>query len=328
MKQEYYARAVLVVLISIALLVPLGGKWLQSSHEDPSTLIIRARVPEKGGWSPETISVQAGKPLKVKLISEDVVHGFAIGKMGQPSVDIEPGKISEVSLLFNQPGTYTFYCTRWCGVNHWRMRGIIEVTGESTPPAENRPLYLELGLDIDAPHPAETIPLQSVDPKKGEQYSHLLPSYALDKKIYLSTSPAKLWLRLRSEPALANLSDKELWDVVAWIWEQQTSPQSLEEAKQLYTANCAACHGETGKGDGVMVRDLPPPDNKTHASGNRSRPPDFNDPNHLFGASPALLEGKIIRGGMGTGMPYWGPILTDEQIESLVAYIYQFAWKK
>lgn len=26
-----------------------------------------------------------------------------------------------------------------------------------------------------------------------------------------------------------------------------------------------------------------------------------------------MLQGKILRGGMGTGMPYWGPIFTEEQ---------------
>jgi mono/diheme cytochrome c family protein len=55
-------------------------------------------------------------------------------------------------------------------------------------------------------------------------------------------------------------------------------------------------------------------------------PPDFTDPSHLLGASPALLQGKIIRGGMGTGMPYWGPIFTSEQIDALVSYLYTFAW--
>jgi mono/diheme cytochrome c family protein len=45
----------------------------------------------------------------------------------------------------------------------------------------------------------------------------------------------------------------------------------------------------------------------------------------LLGASPAILEGKIIRGGMGTGMPYWGPIFTSNQIDALVSYLYTFA---
>ena len=35
----------------------------------------------------------------------------------------------------------------------------------------------------------------------------------------------------------------------------------------------------------------------------------------MLGASDAILEGKIMRGGMGTGMPYWGPIFTAEQIQ-------------
>ena len=47
----------------------------------------------------------------------------------------------------------------------------------------------------------------------------------------------------------------------------------------------------------------------------------------MLGASPALLQGKIVRGGMGTGMPYWGPIFTDEQIWSLVAYLWTFQFQ-
>jgi len=38
------------------------------------------------------------------------------------------------------------------------------------------------------------------------------------------------------------------------------------------------------------------------------------------------LQGKIIRGGMGTGMPSWGPIFTDDQTWQIIAYLwtYQF----
>jgi mono/diheme cytochrome c family protein len=39
------------------------------------------------------------------------------------------------------------------------------------------------------------------------------------------------------------------------------------------------------------------------------------------------LEGKLIRGGMGTGMPSWGPILTGEQMDELIGYLYTFALK-
>ena len=55
-----------------------------------------------------------------------------------------------------------------------------------------------------------------------------------------------------------------------------------------------------------------------------TRPIDFTDPNHVLAASPAHLQGKILRGGMGTGMPYWGPIFTEEQTWALVAYLWTF----
>ena len=73
-----------------------------------------------------------------------------------------------------------------------------------------------------------------------------------------------------------------------------------------------------------MVANLPAlnPQDKKHG---HTRPPDFTNPQVLLGASPALLAGKIIRGGMGTGMPYWGPIFTVDQIDDLVSYIYTFA---
>jgi mono/diheme cytochrome c family protein len=54
------------------------------------------------------------------------------------------------------------------------------------------------------------------------------------------------------------------------------------------------------------------------------RPPDFTDPYHTLGASPARLEGKMLRGGMGTGMPSYGEIYTRAEIEALVAFTYTF----
>jgi mono/diheme cytochrome c family protein len=44
----------------------------------------------------------------------------------------------------------------------------------------------------------------------------------------------------------------------------------------------------------------------------------------MLGASSALLQGKILRGGMGSGMPYWGPILTEAQMWALTDYLWTF----
>ena len=125
--------------------------------------------------------------------------------------------------------------------------------------------------------------------------------------------------------------------MVAYLWQANFTPQDLEEGKRLYAANCAACHGETGRGDGVYARDASVEMGTTaeaeasiqndhnESSGTHSKETtDFTAVEHMLGASPALLQGKIVRGGMGTGMPYWGPIFTEEQTWALVAYLWTF----
>jgi len=297
---------------------------------------------ENGGWSQTTIQARVGQPLHLRITSDDVVHGFAIGKSSAKALDVMPGEYAETTLTFTQPGQYTFYCSRWCGPNHWRMRGTIDVTGLGQPlPADPQPLYLQLGINVDAPHRAEVTPSSPPSVGHGGQYASLLPAYATDRFTYLTSSPAKLWERLRADPSLAELSDSDLWDAVAWIWQSQATALKIANGQALFKENCAACHGDTGQGDGVMMRGLPDRNPITGVTGNGNsssetrmpgmgsglvRPPDFTNPQQLLGASPALLEGKIIRGGMGTGMPYWGPIFTVEQFGDIISYLYSFAW--
>ncbi|MAT43720.1 MAG: hypothetical protein CL609_15390 [Anaerolineaceae bacterium] len=335
MKKELLARLIIILFISLAIAIPVIGR-LKLSVNHNNVVELHARMPENGGWSLSTIEVKAGKPLKLHITSDDVMHGFSIGKSDQPALEITPGEFVDTTLIFDTPGRYTFYCDRWCGPNHWRMRGTIVVTGDNqTSQPEPQPLFLKLGIDIDSPSDAETIPSKPVSAENGAKFQHLLPEYALQRDTYNATSPAKLWMRLRKESTLANLPDSDLWDIIAWIWQQNTTNDQVINGQEIFAKNCAACHGETGEGDGVMVRGLPVWDPGNHNSGNVMheatgeglvRPPDFTDPIHLLGVSPALLEGKIIRGGMGTGMPYWGPIFTNQQIDSLISYLYTFAW--
>src|SRR5512145_3159658 len=124
MKLERLARIVVVVLLAAAIGIPAVGWWQRSQG-----IVIHARMAETGGWTPENLTVAVGQPLHLRLTSDDVMHSFAIGQSEQPPVDVIPGEMTQVTLVFDQPGRYTFYCTRWCSVNHWRMRGTIEVTG-------------------------------------------------------------------------------------------------------------------------------------------------------------------------------------------------------
>lgn len=329
---EWAARLLVLLLI-----LGLPAFLLMAGYaREPQVVEIHAAMPEQGGWSQDSLTAEVGQPLKLRLTSDDVVHGFAVGRHGMEPVEVLPGKSSQVTLTFDQPGTYTFYCTRWCGPNHWRMRGTIEVTGPdnqsaatATNAASERPLYADLGIDIDAPHTVDVAqaslgPLQQrPSAARGAALGMPVPPSLLDRSALAGQSPQQVWQQLRNRAdaadiATANIvmSSAELWDLVAYIWRSQTTPEALAKGKALYAANCAACHGETGAGDGVMATEP--------GLGQQAAPADFSDPSSMLGASPALLQGKILRGGMGTGMPYWGPILTDEEVWALVDYLWTF----
>jgi len=329
MRRERLARVLVITLVAAAVVLPAWGWWKQSYSG-----LIHARMAETGGWTPENLTAEVGKPLKLQLTSDDVLHGFAVGQMRMQPVDVVPGEISEVTLTFDQPGKYVFYCTRWCSLNHWRMRGTIEVRGpgETAQKPAEPPLYVRLGLDIDTEHRAEVIPEQRPSAKRGVALLAGMPQGALSAQYltpeyYAAHSLEELWWALKSEKLLSALSDQDLWDLAAFVWSSSATPQMLAEGKKLYATNCAACHGESGAGDGVFADQLanPPGDHAAMKAGQMTRRPvDFTNSRQMLSASPAHLQGKILRGGMGTGMPYWGPIFTEEQTWSLVAYLWTF----
>jgi len=317
-RSELLTRILVITGIILAVGAPLYF-WT-------GTPLLHARMAENGGWNPDVIQADVGQPLHLKLTSDDVIHGFAVGQMNMDELDVEPGKVTDLTLTFEKPGIYTFYCTRWCGLNHWRMRGTIEVSGSPADPEPvSPPLYVSLDLDIDAPHESPIVPSLKPSAINGQQLAANLP---IDQSTdyYRSSSPYQAFNDLSNTA----LTGSQRWDVTAYIWQSNTTLKSLANGKQLYAQNCAACHGENGTGDGVFADDLAQAGEASMQSMSGAKdmmmqtPVDFTDPKRMLGASPALLQGKILRGGMGTGMPMWGSIFTEQQIWDLIAYIYSF----
>lgn len=323
MKRSELLTRLLITIFSLGVVALPLALWAQ-------TPLIRASMAENGGWSPDVIQAKVGEPLHLKFTSDDVMHGFAVGQMAMTPVDIEPGKVSETTLTFDKPGIYTFFCTRWCGLNHWRMRGTIEVTGSETsaPEPASPPLYVTLGLNLDTPHLANVVPTAKPSAQRGQGFAAQIPMQTVYQSAdyYRSHSPAQVYRDLSA----SGLTDSQRWDVVAAIWQSNTTAEGLAAGKQLFAQNCAACHGETGGGNGVFADDLSAASEASAQTMSGAQdmamqtPANFSDPKRLLGASPALLQGKILRGGMGTGMPMWGSIFTDEQIWNLIAYLYSF----
>ncbi len=318
---EWLGRAVVVVLAAGAPLAVLVAR----ARGARDVIVLRADMPEAGGWQPAALTAAVGEPLRLRLTSGDVVHGFAIGRDTLTPVEVKPGQVTELTLRFDRPGTYTFYCTRWCGPNHWRMRGTIQVRGPgAAEPASPAP-YIALGVDLDAPHPASALPARRPSAAHVTWPVPGVPDSLLAAGYLRRHSPEAVWRVLRAEAGLRTWSDQRLWDVVAWLWRQNTSAEAAATGRRLYARNCAACHGEVGRGDGVMagalLAALASPGPATAHASTIGRPTDFTHAD-LLAASPVLLHGKIVRGGMGTGMPSWGAILTDAEAWALVDYLY------
>lgn len=54
----------------------------------------------------------------------------------------------------------------------------------------------------------------------------------------------------RYMPPFQSLTERQRWDAISYAYSLSTSADIVAQGKTLFQANCAACHGETGLGDG------------------------------------------------------------------------------
>lgn len=100
---------------------------------------------------------------------------------------------------------------------------------------------------------------------------------------------------------------------VPFTAEQALNTSLLATGKQLYGANCASCHGSTGRGDGPQGVGLAPaPSNLVE---------------HMIPGkhTDAQTYLTISNGRRGTAMLGWGERLSEDEIWQLVAYLRAFA---
>ena len=73
-------------------------------------------------FNPNTITVNEGDTVKIRVKSLDVTHGFGIAGYNINKV-ITPGQTIEIELKADQKGTFNFICTVPCGPGHSGMKG-------------------------------------------------------------------------------------------------------------------------------------------------------------------------------------------------------------
>lgn len=104
-------------LILAILMVALPG-WLRGGVQAPvQTIEVHAH---RFGFEPAEITVKAGQPVDLKLISDDVPHSLVIQELGvnEEAKKSQPG---ETRFTASQSGDYAGKCGRFCGSGHGHM---------------------------------------------------------------------------------------------------------------------------------------------------------------------------------------------------------------
>jgi mono/diheme cytochrome c family protein len=88
----------------------------------------------------------------------------------------------------------------------------------------------------------------------------------------------------------------------------------LTEGRLIYLGRCATCHGNDGRGDGPIAKDLvgPPVGNLT-------------DKEWKHGDRPDQVLAVIARGVPETRMTGWSNVLDPPELKAVAAYVYHLA---
>jgi mono/diheme cytochrome c family protein len=102
------------------------------------------------------------------------------------------------------------------------------------------------------------------------------------------------------------MSDTQIWQSVFYAWDLHTSEAEVSAGEAVYTADCAACHGPEGRGDGP------------EASGEML---DFSDFNAMMALSQADLSQNWF-----ADHPEIGANLSEENQRAALSYIRTFSY--
>lgn len=74
----------------------------------------------------QVIHVPVGSRVVFSITSRDVTHGFIVERHNA-NIEVVPGHIGQISVMFNEPGEFRILCHEYCGRAHHQMHALIVV---------------------------------------------------------------------------------------------------------------------------------------------------------------------------------------------------------
>lgn len=81
---------------------------------------------QEGNREINQLHLPVGRPVKLTLASEDVIHSFYIPAF-RVKQDVVPGRFTTEWFQPTKVGSYRLYCSEYCGTDHSKMLGTVEV---------------------------------------------------------------------------------------------------------------------------------------------------------------------------------------------------------
>ncbi len=107
--------------------------WMMHTPDDAMEVYVVGKQwmwhlqhPEGGQREINELHVPVGRPVKLIMASEDVIHSFFIPAF-RVKQDVVPGRYTYVWFQPTKVGDYHLFCSQYCGTQHSRMGGWVHV---------------------------------------------------------------------------------------------------------------------------------------------------------------------------------------------------------
>jgi len=123
-------RTALALVLAILIGVPAAVFSYEALRERAGAtreIFVVARTVERGGWSPARIVVKQGQKVRLRILADDVTHGFQLLHFGVDAGAIKTGTTKVVEFTADRAGEFPFYCSVRCSPLHMALMGTLVV---------------------------------------------------------------------------------------------------------------------------------------------------------------------------------------------------------